>query len=53
MDKNKIKLMTFVWKHPSKYKKSTEDQKTETDQESENNQDKDLSEQSQDPQSEE
>ena len=41
--------MTFVWKHPSKYKSSTEDPKNEKDQESENNEDKDSSKQSQDP----
>jgi hypothetical protein len=40
--------MAFVWKHPSKYKSSTEDQKNEKNQESENNEDKDSSKQSQD-----
>jgi len=40
--------MTFVWKHPSKYKKSTEDQKDETVPVSENTEDKDSSKQSQD-----
>ena len=36
--------MTFVWKHPSKYKKFKEDQNNENHQESENNQDKETSE---------
>jgi hypothetical protein len=43
--------MTFVWKHPSKYKKFKEDQKKETPQESENNQDKETSEEQLDLQS--
>jgi hypothetical protein len=45
--------MTFVWKHPSKYKNTTEDQKNDKTQESENNQDKDSSNESQDPQPQE
>ena len=45
--------MTFVWKHPSKYKKSTEDQKDETDPVSENTEDKDELNESQDPQPQE
>ena len=45
--------MTFVWKHPSKYKKSTEDQKDETDPVLDNNEDKDSPNESQDPQPQE
>lgn len=45
--------MTFVWKHPSKYKKIIEDQKDETVPVSENNEDKDSSNESQDPQPQE
>lgn len=45
--------MTFVWKHPSKYKKSTEDQKDETVPVSENNEDTESSSESEDPQSQE
>jgi len=45
--------MTFVWKHPSKYKNIKEDQKDETVPVSENNEDKDSSNESQDPQPQE
>jgi hypothetical protein len=45
--------MTFVWKHPSKYKKIIKDQKDETDPVSENNEDKDSPNESQDPQPQE
>ena len=40
--------MTFVWKHPSKYKKIIEDQKDETVPVSENTEDKESHEQVQD-----
>lgn len=42
--------MTFVWRHPSYYKKLKEEQKTEEDPGSDNNQDKDTDPQFQDPQ---
>jgi hypothetical protein len=45
--------MTFVWKHPSKYKKIIEDQKDETVPVSENNEDTESSSESEDPQSQE
>lgn len=45
--------MTFVWKHPSKYKNIKEDQKDETDPVSENNADTESSSESEDPQSQE
>ena len=51
--KNKGGQMTFVWKHPSKYKKIIEDQKDETVPVSENTEDKDELNEPQDPQSQE
>ena len=45
--------MTFVWKHPSKYKNTKEDQKDETVPVSENTEDKDELNESQDPQRQE
>ena len=41
--------MTFVWKHPSKYKNTKEDQKDETVPVSENTEDKDELNEPQDP----
>ena len=45
--------MTFVWKHPSKYKKIKEDQKDEAVPVSEYNEDIDEKKEPEDPQSQE